>query len=290
MWVRVNGVRLFFDVLNPKLELAGDHLREKPVLVCLHGGPGGDHQSMRPFFDRFANAAQLVYLDQRGGGRSEEGDPASWTLDQWGDDVAAFCDALGIEQPIVLGVSGGAIVAQSYLSRHPKHAGGAVLVNACSRMERAALVAGFEALGGPQAGQAAAAIYSRGAPEDVPAFFEHCLPLYSHTGNLGASKTGGNRQTFNFKVSRSFFGPNGEAFRYDHRDRLAAVECQVLVLTGAFDPVTRPEWGREVAERLPSGRAELLVFEGSSHLIMADEPERFTKVVEQFLTTRQGRP
>ena len=82
MFVAINGVRLFFDVLNPKLEIAGDSLREKPVLVCLHGGPGGDHQSLRPFFDRFAALAQVVYLDQRGGGRSEAGDPAGWTLDR----------------------------------------------------------------------------------------------------------------------------------------------------------------------------------------------------------------
>ena len=60
MFVTVNGVRLFFDVLNPKLEVAGDNLHEKPVLVCLHGGPGGDHQSLRPFFDYFATFTQIV--------------------------------------------------------------------------------------------------------------------------------------------------------------------------------------------------------------------------------------
>ena len=294
MFVTVNGVRLFFDVLNPKLELLGDALFEKPVLVCLHGGPGGDHQSLRPFFDRFASGAQLVYLDQRGGGRSELGERAGWTFDQWGDDVAAFCDALGIDRPIVLGVSGGAIVAQAYLARHPKHAGGAVLVNACSRIDRSALIAGFQALGGREAGQAAEAMYTRGAPEDAPGFFRHCLPFYSRTGSFDAARTAGNRagnqasnrQTFNFEVSRAVFGPNGEAFRYDHRASLGRVECPVLVLTGAHDPVTRPEWGREVAEALPAGQAELVLFEGSSHLITTDEPDRFCEVVNRFIAAR----
>jgi proline iminopeptidase len=286
MFVAINGVRLFFDVLNPKLEIAGDSLREKPVLVCLHGGPGGDHQSLRPFFDRFAALAQVVYLDQRGGGRSEAGDPAGWTLDQWGDDVAAFCDALGIVRPIILGVSGGAIVAQAYLARHPAHAGGAILVNACARMDRAALIAGFHALGGPEAGRAAENMYTRGAPEDVPPYFRHCLPLYSRGGNFDSSKTGGTRQTFNFTVSQSFFGPGGEAFRYDHRGRLGAVGCPVLVLAGAHDPVTHPEWGREVAESLPAAQADLVVFEGSSHMIVADEPDRFCNVVDRFIAAR----
>ncbi|MDP3736093.1 MAG: alpha/beta hydrolase [Hyphomonadaceae bacterium] len=119
MYANVNGVRLFFDVFNPKLEIAGDGLKEKPTLVCIPGGPGGDHQTLRPFFDRFADAAQLVYLDPRGGGRSDHGDPAGWTLNQWGDDIAAFCDVLGIQKPIVLGSSGGSMMVQAYLARHP---------------------------------------------------------------------------------------------------------------------------------------------------------------------------
>jgi proline iminopeptidase len=97
MFVEINGVRLFFDVLNPKLEIEGAGLKERPTLVCIPGGPGGDHQTMRPFFDRFPSVAQVVYLDPRGGGRSGQGDPSGWTLDQWGDDIAAFCDVFGIE-------------------------------------------------------------------------------------------------------------------------------------------------------------------------------------------------
>ena len=167
-------------------------------------------------------------------------------------------------------------MAQAYLARHPKHAGGAVLVNACSRIDRSALIAGFHALGGAQAGQAAEAVYTRGAPEDVPGFFRHCLPFYSRTASLDAARTAGtrggtrgegeggneggsrasNRQTFNFEVSRCFFGPDGEAFRYDHRASLGRIECPVLVLTGAHDPVTRPEWGRALRfSMLRRGRA-----------------------------------
>ena len=131
-------------------------------------------------------------------------------------------------------------------------------------------------------------MYSRGAPEDVPGFIQHCLPFYSHVRNFDASKLGGKRQTFNFEVSRCFFGPNGEAFQYDHRGRLGQVESSVLVLTGAHDPITRPEWGREVAEALPSGRAELVAFERSSHMIMADEPDLFCEVIERFIAAHSG--
>jgi proline iminopeptidase len=286
MFATVNGVRLFFDVLNPKLDIVETGLKEKPVLVCLPGGPGGDHQTLRPFFDRFGSVAQIVYLDPRASGRSERGDPSAWTLDQWGDDLAAFCDAVGIERPIILGVSGGAMVAQAYLSLHPDHAGGVVLVNPCSRMDRDVLIAGFEGLGGPEAGAAARAMYKRGAPEDVPGFFQHCLPFYSHKRNFTDLRLSGGRSTFNLDVSQHFFGPGGEAFRFDFRGRLGKTACPVLMLVGAHDPVTRPEWGREVAESLPPGRGEFLLFEGSSHLIMADEPDRLSEAVRLFLEAR----
>jgi len=286
MFVTVNDVRLFFDVLNPKLEIDGASLKEKPVLVCLPGGPGGDHQTMRPAFDRFASVAQVIYLDHRASGRSDRDDPSCWTLDQWGDDVAAFCDALGLEKPIVLGVSGGALVTQAFLARHPDRAGGAILMNPCSRMEKEALIAGFARLGGPASEAAARAMYTRGAPEDVPAFFEHCLPFYSRRREFTDMRLSGGRSTFNLEVSQHFFGPGGEAWRYDHRERLGAVKTPVLALVGAHDPVTRPEWGREVAEALLPGVCEFHMLEEASHLILADEPDRFTTLVAGFIESR----
>jgi proline iminopeptidase len=65
----------------------------------------------------------VIYLDHRGNGRSDAGPKELWTLAQWGDDVRSFCDALGIERPIVLGVSFGGMVAMAYATRHPGASG-----------------------------------------------------------------------------------------------------------------------------------------------------------------------
>ena len=92
----------------------------KPTLVLLHGGPGSDHSSFRPYFDRFADTHQVVYVDHRGQGRSDgREDPAGWDLDTWADDVVRLCDALEIERPVVLGLSFGGFVAIRYAARHP---------------------------------------------------------------------------------------------------------------------------------------------------------------------------
>ena len=73
MHVSVNGVRLFFDVEGAKLVPDGPVMREKPTLLLLHGGPGFDHSIYKPAYSALADIAQIVYLDHRGNGRSEDG-------------------------------------------------------------------------------------------------------------------------------------------------------------------------------------------------------------------------
>ena len=84
MQVLVNGVRLFFDVDGASLVPDGRTMREKPALVHLHGGPGFDHSIYKPRFSALSDIAQVVFLDQRGNGRSDPGPREAWTLAQWG--------------------------------------------------------------------------------------------------------------------------------------------------------------------------------------------------------------
>ena len=63
---------------------------------------------LRPFgfqtsFQQDGDLCAVVYLDLRGNGRSDAGPSNKWSLEQWAKDVHAFCEALAIEKPIVLG-------------------------------------------------------------------------------------------------------------------------------------------------------------------------------------------
>ena len=84
---------------------------ERPTLLLLHGGPGADHSLFKPEFAAVSDVAQIVYLDQRGSGRSDTSSPAMWNWQQWADDVAAFCRTLDIPRPVLVGASSGALVA-----------------------------------------------------------------------------------------------------------------------------------------------------------------------------------
>jgi proline iminopeptidase len=88
MRVDVNGVRIFFAVEGAKFVPDGPVMREKPTLILPHGGPGMDHTYWRPLFSNLADVAQVVYIHQRGCGRSDRRPKDAWTLAQWGDDVA----------------------------------------------------------------------------------------------------------------------------------------------------------------------------------------------------------
>ena len=52
------------------VEIFTRRVGEGPPAVVLHGGPGAHHDYLLPGFDALAHRRELVYYDQRGGGRS----------------------------------------------------------------------------------------------------------------------------------------------------------------------------------------------------------------------------
>lgn len=87
-------------------------------MVAVHGGPGLDGAGLRHVLAPLAEQAELVVPDRRGHGRSDLAGPASWTLDDWADDLAGVIDALQLlgslggagvcAQPMGVGEVGGA--------------------------------------------------------------------------------------------------------------------------------------------------------------------------------------
>jgi len=146
-----DGVRLFADVDGAEWVPDGARMRRRPVLVLLHGGPGMDHSSFKLELDSLREIAQLVFIDHRGNGRSDDGPREKWNLDQWGDDVRSVCEVLGIESPVVMGQSFGGFVAQAYATRHPEHPAALILSSTSPTKNLERNLAVFERLGGERA-------------------------------------------------------------------------------------------------------------------------------------------
>ena len=89
MRARIRDAEIYFDVDGVGLAPGEDCMVERPALFLLHGGPGGDHSNFKKQLTPLNSAAQLVYIDHRGSGRSAPADPQTYTLDNNIDDVDA---------------------------------------------------------------------------------------------------------------------------------------------------------------------------------------------------------
>jgi len=284
MYVNVNDTRIFFDVTGPKLRPRDGVLAEVPTLLILHGGPGSDHSAVKGPLLPLADRYQLVWIDHRGNGRSAQSDPSHWTLEQWADDVKAFCDTLGIVRPIVLGQSFGGTVTQGYGARHPEHAGKLIISSIGARWDFEASMRRFAERGGPEAERVARAFWGRMDPEDVAAYRKSCLPLYSAKRSVEDARA----MVLNKEdVLRHFLGPGAFFQTMDLRASLAAVTCPTLVLAGREDPVVPWELSRELSDALTSSATpadrRFVCMDGCGHGVWRDEPDAALALIRDFI-------
>ena len=273
------GVRLFVDVEGPEWVPDGPVLRQKPTLICLHGGPGFDHSGFKPSFSRLADLAQIIYYDHRGHGRSDERPRAEWTLDTWADDVVRLCNALGIEKPIVLGQSFGGFVAQRYLARHPSHPSKIILSSTSPNMVMGRKLAMFEKLGGARARELAEHFWSGPTPATWGAYWAACRKLYNSTEPRDPDA--GQRTLLREEILLHFVG--GEKQGMDLLPGLALAQCPVLVMAGEDDPVCPIDDARDMAAALPVQWSQLVSFAGVGHGAWRDDPDAAFAALRQFI-------
>jgi proline iminopeptidase len=286
MHVSVNGIRLFFDVEGTKLMPEGPVMREKPTLLLLHGGPGADHSIYRPAYSALSDVAQIIYLDHRGNGRSEDGPQECWNLAQWGDDVHAFCRALGIENPIVLGASFGGMVAMAYATRHPAHPSKLVLISAeavgGSYPDRR--VALFERFGGSEVGALARRRFLElgGHPDQASLddWRRLAMPLYTRTPR---DPDMARRAVTRPETLRWFARPGGESRSFNMLADLGRIQCPTLVLGGEDDPIHPIESQVDIATALPVHLVQFERFIDCRHAVIPDAPDAAMAVIRDFI-------
>src|SRR3989442_1672261 len=102
----------------------------------------------RPYLDPLADEFRLLYVDERGQGRSERVDPQTVTLSIWAGDIDLLAVTLELDRFAVLGHSFGAFIALAHAIERGTAAG--YVISGCADT-RAALdadvAAALEALG-----------------------------------------------------------------------------------------------------------------------------------------------
>ena len=280
MYIDVGSARLFFDVVGESLNATSSDMAKRPTLILLHGGPGYDHSTLRPYFDRYSDTHQLIYLDHRGCGRST-GEKETWNLDQWADDLEVFCKTLGVDSPIVFGQSFGGMVAMHYAARYPKSVSKLILSSTAAQFRLDETEKMMRKLGGDYAAEVAYQFFSKPSQAAYDTYGKVCLPLYSNP-NAPAANNFRDRAIERPEVALHFFAD--EMARMDMRAEIGNISCPTLVVGGTIDPVTPTICSQAIADAI-GNNARLKLFEGCGHGPHRDDPDGAEKVMRGFLVT-----
>ena len=88
-------------------------------LVIVHGGPGASHDYFLPYLIPLAKTNRLIFIDERGSGRSTKlDDPSGYTVNTMVEDLEAVRVALELGNINLLGHSYGGVLAQAYALRY----------------------------------------------------------------------------------------------------------------------------------------------------------------------------
>ncbi len=263
-YIRANGIRFAFDAF-------GSMNREPLFLV--HGLAG---QRMNTFAtaERLADLFFVITYDCRGHGQTDH--PASYTLADHGRDLLALIDALGYEKAAVLGQSMGSYVALQAAELDPDRIGKLVLVTSKayddgggSSVQRLLRKAGLD-LGTASPEQREAVLKTAlWSPDVSPALLTALAPRMRLSGENVVALTPEETDA----VNRALVG-------FDLRPGLPGVKNRALVVSGTYDGINPPSFGREIAEKLPN--AEYAEFPGG-HLLNMECEEAYIRRVRAFL-------
>jgi proline iminopeptidase len=85
-----------------------------PKLLVLHGGPGADHLYLLPQMLHLGEKHDLLFYDQRGGGRSKADARIPITWETHVEDLGAVVEEFGLDPLTIVGYSWGAMLALLY--------------------------------------------------------------------------------------------------------------------------------------------------------------------------------
>lgn len=279
MKIKINDTELFFDVYGSKLKIMPDGIIEKPTLIILHGGHGfADHTLYVEFWSQFSDLMQVIFLDQRGCGRSSAGTVSEWTLEHWGEDLYQFCLALDIKKPIIAGVSMGGHVMCEYVKQHPDHPGALIFCNTESRNFVEDICDILKNRGLSAAAAACYAQYTQPTEETLETYVKTCLPHYGHNSYTLQEVSRCMKHTEVFQNYCQHY-----MLTFDYLNDMANIQCPTLLLVGEDSPFHPPIRAIEMAEKIRPELTTLEIVKKAGAAVYKDQPEIAYTVVNNFL-------
>jgi len=270
-FIPVNGGRLYYEESG-----------EGPPLVLIHAGVANLRQ-WDPHILAFAERYRVIRYDTRGWGRSES---EHVEFSNHGD-LEQVLDYLGVPATHLLGTSRSGGIALNFSVTHPERVTSLTVVasGAGEPDLPAQALAPSEALDKATEEALEAKDWTRLA--DLETAFWGDGPGQPE-GRLDTSA----RASMHDWILTTYAAEKEEGIpqRLDPPadERLDRLTMPLLVVIGALDEAYTNASGRMLADAVPGARFE--VFEGAAHMLNLEQPERFTRLVLDFLRDADPAP
>jgi len=285
-----HGVLIYYTTVGPGAPL-----------VLVHGGPGASHDYFLPYLLPLARQNRLIFIDERGSGRSEKlDDPKGYTVENMVEDVEDVRRALALGKISLLGHSYGGVLAQAYAFKYQTNLSHLLL---CSTFHSTrALNDVFVKMKQAMSPDLRARIdemekgglfghgkdYEKNRYTDdymKAAWGEGYFPyLYQRRPdpNFNPTDTGNT----SWDLYREMWGSHGEFIidgnltSVEYADRLPTIKVPTLITAGDHDE-SDPSIARDMHQRIPGSK--LVIYPQSGHMTFVDQPVMFIQSVEEFL-------
>jgi proline iminopeptidase len=249
-------------------------------LIVLHGGPGLDHSMFRPYLDPLGDEFRLLYVDERGQGRSERLDPQTLSLEVFARDVDLLAEALELGSFALLGHSFGAIITTYHATELGTAcayviSGGGDSSDALEADVEASLAAFAD--GGDVITDSWEQEKTVETEEQLKQLLRDQLPFHFH----GEPPPGYGDETVGSPGVLRYFANIGYG-AFDYRPRLKDVEKPTLVIVGEYDRTTTPRASAVLQEGIPG--SELHIVSDSGHMSFVEQTDDYLAAVRKFLS------
>lgn len=287
----LNGTKLFVRDVGPI---------GAPILVVVHGGPGGNHINQLRL-ERFATDFRVVFYDQRGTGESERLNISAndqnllnrLSLEKNIKDIEELRKMLGRDKISLIGHSNGGALAVFYAAKYPEHVEKLIVYSGgpedkkLANQKKLNHLSKMTKIEGIQFKEMVATLQERtkqGASQEeldelftrvvtlmVPSLYREPPKGSMEIGHLGFWANAGLSKYIE-AFDRTAFIP-----------QLQKIKSPALLIWGRYEPAPA-ERLLYLLENIPNSR--FVVFEKSGHNAMEEEPELFFKTLMEFVSDR----
>jgi proline iminopeptidase len=273
-------------------------------LVVVHGGPGAEHSYFLPYLLPLARTHRLIFIDERGSGRSQRlEDTSLYTVEAMVEDVEDVRTALHLGKISLLGHSYGGVLAQAYALKYQQNLTHLILNSTFPSTRQMNEVLAREKAQMPpeklkrldeleQAG-----LFGKGEPWERGRYPAEYATLAWGTGYFpflygarpDATYDPAGGAPTDWELYRAMWGSDGEFVidgnlkSVEYVDRLASIHVPTLVMAGDHDECD-PSLSREMHDKIAG--SELVILPNSGHMNFVDQPDLWQKTVEDFLSKK----